>query len=204
MTTSQLATVQDHDHDNLNSARLNPKNFKGFPILSSLPTDPSLEGKLVGYDNGTDTREIYMMMNGVWRSATSSAIVLGESVQFTASDNLEISADTTRSKDDDAYTKVKQIEIDWGGTIRVKFDLRSDTATWTAYGRIYVNDVAVGTIRSLNTQTFVTYSEDISVDPHDKVQLYIHGGSGTHDAQTRNFRLYFDRAITNDYTIDLN
>ena len=59
------------------------------------------------------------------------------------------------------YTKVKEILLAREGALRVKFDLRVEAAGGTAFGRIYVNGIAVGVERSNTSATFITYTEDI-------------------------------------------
>lgn len=239
-----------HKHTGSDQPKLKPsESLEGYPVLLEVPTYKGRQGEIVLHDNETDTRALYMYMNGAWYNVQSGTgfvdlttdqnvggvktfmsipvlpavdptadneavrkkylddnfVGLGEAVGFSASDVLQISADDQVTENTGFFVIRKEIILDWGGTIRVKFDLKSQLASWTARGTIHVNDIAIGTPRSLNTQSFITYTEDITVVPHDKVQLYIQGASGgPSNAIAENFRLYFDRAITNDYTINLN
>lgn len=89
-----------------------------------------------------------------------------------------------------AYTKVVEFCLPRGGTIRVKFDIRATTAK--TYGRIYRNGGAVGTEQSTESDTFVTFSEDMAGwSAGDLLQLYIKNplGGGV-SAKAANLRLY--------------
>jgi hypothetical protein len=82
------------------------------------------------------------------------------------------SADTERIKyARDGYTLVKDIITAKSGVVNVYFEMKAIVNS-TAYGRIYVNDVAVGTEQSTSSLTYVAYNEDISVNIGDNVQLY--------------------------------
>jgi len=128
-----------------------------------------------------------------------------KAVKLTPSDNLQASAVNVRNGTNSGYHKEKEIEVKHWGKIRVKFDIKSE-AGGTAYGRIYVNGVAVGTERTTTETTYQTYSEDIAVEHGDLVQLYmkIIGGGGE-NWYARNFRLYWDKTLEDaDYSINLN
>lgn len=81
-------------------------------------------------------------------------------------------AATERSTDSTSYAKLKQITVKKTGTYIVSFQLKA-VSSCVAYGRIYVNDVAVGTEReSSGGPSYVTYNESISITANDKVQIY--------------------------------
>jgi len=87
------------------------------------------------------------------------------------------------------YTRAREIQVGFGGTLRIKFDILSGDGT-PVYGRIYKNGVAVGTEQSTTSTTYVTKSEDISgFEANDKIQLYIRGGASSGN-KIRNFRFY--------------
>jgi hypothetical protein len=64
------------------------------------------------------------------------------------------------------------------GVVKINFRL-SRQYGGTAYARIYVNGVAVGTERSTNSSA--TYSENITIDQGDIVQIYFKNTGGTSD-----------------------
>ena len=68
-------------------------------------------------------------------------------------------------------TKVSEITVCRAGTITTRFTLENTGGTSvTIYGRIYVNGVARGTARSTNVNA--SFTENITVEYLDKVQLY--------------------------------
>jgi hypothetical protein len=75
------------------------------------------------------------------------------------------------------YTKIRESLSGGTGTIRVKFNIKSEISTNIAYGRIYINGSAVGTERTNNTTTYVSYTEDINCVKGDLIQLYIKNGT---------------------------
>ena len=119
---------------------------------------------------------------------------------YLAGDILRAYADTEGTAPP-TYVKKKEIVLDYGGTLRIKFDLRHDAGA-TAYGRIYRNGAAVGTERSTTSATYVTFSEDISGwSPGDLCQLYIKEASNP-NADWRNFRLYSSAFSRLEATLD--
>jgi len=74
-----------------------------------------------------------------------------------------------------SYIKTFEHCLKRGGTIRVKFNLRTSNADTTAYARIYRNGGAVGTEQSTNDAVGVVKSEDIAGwSAGDLLQLYQH------------------------------
>lgn len=117
-----------------------------------------------------------------------------------ASDNLVSSNDTETSNTAAAYTLLSTIvatsTID---NARIKFDMRTNWAGVTAYGKIYKNGVAVGTEQSTIDVAYNTYSEDLFINAvtGDSIQLYGYTADpGVRQVFVRNFRIYFDAAVT--------
>lgn len=93
--------------------------------------------------------------------------------------------------------KAKGIKITGsGGTVRVKFDLQSDTSSNTVYGRIYVNGVPKGTQRSTTSTTYVTYTEDISFSSGEEIQIYIWSADGMNRAWTNLFEIDYNNPLS--------
>jgi 2-phospho-L-lactate guanylyltransferase (CobY/MobA/RfbA family) len=110
-------------------------------------------------------------------------------IVFEAGTDTILSADSQRTGANTAYSKVKEIQVYYGGTINVYFELMTADASYPAYGRIYKNGVAVGTERVCSVAgSYVSYDEDISVQKDDLLQLYTHGTGGA-SWYCRNFRL---------------
>ena len=130
-------------------------------------------------------------------------------MSFEASDNLKASANTERTEAGTGYVKIKEIKVKRLGTIRVDFDIKQNNGdpSYTAFGRIYVNGGAVGTIRSTDNTSYVTVvAEDFTVERDDLVQLYLRlqtGGGGIF-AYAQNFRLYWDVVSIADYSVDID
>lgn len=122
---------------------------------------------------------------------TNNQAVRLAALNYSAGDTLIASADTERYKSaDPTYTKVKEITLVKGGTLRIKFDGHHGNA-YAGYIRIYRNGTAVGTERGM-TAEWVTYSEDVSGwSPGDKVQLYYKTEAyGDDQIVVKNFRIY--------------
>ena len=149
----------------------------------------------------------YPILAGRATSTTEIKIITegeeGLNIEYIVSDTLRASADTQQATTSDSYVKKKDITIKHGGTLRIKFDLKS-TNTDGAYGRIYVNGVAIGTERITFSTTYATYSEDIGgFNTDDEVQLYIRRNSAD-TCYIRNFRLYWDKAPVQDYIVNID
>jgi hypothetical protein len=76
----------------------------------------------------------------------------------------------------------------YGGTVRVRFSLYRN-GTDSSCGRIYVNGVARGTIRTCASGTYVEYVEDITVNPNDVVQIYTWLLNGTNYGSCTAFKI---------------
>ncbi len=92
-----------------------------------------------------------------------------------------------------SYVKAREITTSLlGGTIRVKFNLSSGSSSGaaTAYGRIYVNNVAVGIERTVQGLTPITFAEDISINVGDKIQIYMKSSNSSYGVTVNGFTLY--------------
>jgi hypothetical protein len=80
-----------------------------------------------------------------------------------------------------SYTKVKEISLSRGGSIRCKMKVSTSGGSSNAYGRVYRNGVAVGSQnRGGLGSTWNSYSEDISGwTAGDLCQVYMTKGSNT-------------------------
>ena len=94
---------------------------------------------------------------------------------YTAGDRLLIEGSTDATTGSNA--KLGEVQLDKGGTLRIKFTMSAYGTSGATVGRVYRNGSAVGTNRTLNatspTAAQQTYSEDISGwSAGDKVQIY--------------------------------
>jgi len=157
------------------------------------------DDKTLGVEPGT-----YNIQVGIAVSATEMVIYLediGTLFEMVVSDNLKVYDDTEETETADAYVLKKQITINYDGVIRIKFDLHRNGGD-TAYGRIYLDDVAEGTEQSCTSATYVTYSEDITVTAGQKVQIWTYSPSGADTTYLRNFRIYYDNIPIPPFTVD--
>lgn len=152
---------------------------------------------LDGYTGSTTT---YLRGDGTFATPTSFSA-------HTSPIELKASADTERSNGDQSdaeklnYHKYKEITMNISGTANVYFELATGNTSQSVYGRIYKNDVAVGTERTTTAQysSFANYSEDISFVSGDKIQLYIKTATPNPNnvsAWCRNFRIYYEYYTT--------
>jgi hypothetical protein len=72
-----------------------------------------------------------------------------------------------------SMVKIKEIYVPYGGTFSVYFELKTDNPSWNVYGQIYVNGSPIGTLRTrIGTTAYLDFTEDITVNPSDLIQLY--------------------------------
>lgn len=97
-----------------------------------------------------------------------------------AGDELMVYNDTTsRSQKGMTYVKSKEFMVNKSGNVRVSFSLQAGyegDGTPYHYGRIYINDVAVGlerVVQSSSFRTATTYTQDFNVSNGDKIALYL-------------------------------
>jgi len=97
------------------------------------------------------------------------------------------SADTERITESTIYVKLKEIQVAFGGVVTITQRLEGSAAS--AYSKIYLNGVAVaGTEHS--TQAAANYSDNVTVEPGDLVQLYcLMTAGGGYYARPSNFRI---------------
>jgi len=152
-------------------------------------------GIAVSGNLGSGNVTVGLSSGGVGNTQLANEAVSSSKMEgYTAGSNLLIKHDSEISIDSSAvglvYTKIKEIQLDKGGTLRVSFHLRV-TQGGTANGRIYRNGSAVGTERSVTTTSGTTYSQDISGwSPGDLLQLYIRCATSGSIAHGSNLRLY--------------
>lgn len=131
-------------------------------------------------------------VNGVKITGTFPVYTAGSNI-ICASDAVKVSTGGTVSTE---YVKQKEIQVKANGTYRISFEMCSvNTGTWgwlTLYGRIYKNGSAYGSEFSMNTNTYQSFSQDLTFSANDYVQLYIkrhiYPATGF-ETYTKNFRV---------------
>lgn len=92
-----------------------------------------------------------------------------------------------------SYTMMKQMLLSalhpTPSTIRVRFQLKALAGGETVYGKIYKGVNPVGTERSTNSDTPITFDEDISFAQGDALRIYAKTAAG------------IDTAVINDFVI---
>jgi hypothetical protein len=85
-----------------------------------------------------------------------------------------------------------------GGTVTVSFNLENYNATYSATAQIYVNGSARGTVRYLSGGIVggVTYTENISVNAGDVVQIYSYSSGAGFYCRISNFRIYSGNSVS--------
>jgi hypothetical protein len=137
--------------------------------------------------------------SSIGSSKLASAAVTGAKLQNVVSGSgiLMAYADTLRTANYSSYTKSKEILCNRTGTVTVYFELKSGTYG-PVYGRIYINSVGVGTVRSTyDSENFTGWSESISVTAGDYIQLYTYTASPGYSYSYQNFRIFIGVDGTN-------
>jgi hypothetical protein len=102
-----------------------------------------------------------------------------------------------------SYVKKKDILVERSGVVQVSYDLRGHDGNPAngGFARIYVNDIAVGTEKEVFANSYTTFTENITVNAGDHVQLYAKKeSSGATGAGVKNF--YVKRAYTEYVVLD--
>jgi hypothetical protein len=187
-------------HFKANTANTGPATLK-INSLAAIPIKKNYNQDLDTNDILTDQISTVIFDGTNFQLQSPPANVNGTAI-LSASDNLKTSSDADVTTTATSFAKVKEIQVNIIGRIRVKFDLRMAGA-YTAHGRIYVNGVAVGTDQSTTSGTFQTYSEDITVKPSDLVEIYAYTTNASGITHVQNFRIYFDKAYYGDTVVVL-
>ena len=76
-----------------------------------------------------------------------------------------------KSRQGDTYGLLKETICNVSGEIKVSFDLRTANSG-TVFGKIYINNLPLGTERSQSENGYQTYVEDIPVHRGDLIQIF--------------------------------
>jgi len=120
-----------------------------------------------------------------------------------SSANQKLAADNTTATISAGTAKVKEIIVNYSGVISSYFEAQGN-GVGTTWGQVYKNDVAIGTQRNpLTNGSYTAYTEDVTVSSGDRIQLYLNG-SGGGQSTAKNFRIRYDKAISNEGLIVTN
>lgn len=122
-----------------------------------------------------DRGDITVSGSGLVWTISASSISVSMLAEYAAGNYPICVSIPQASTGESTYTKVKEIYLSRGGTVRVKFQGHRESGS-NGYARVYVNGVAVGTEQTLGA-TYTTYSEDFTVSAKDRVQVYAKGNN---------------------------
>lgn len=151
-------------------------------------------GFFLGYDSGyklnIGSATNYLKWDGSNLILTGKVLDSSNWKDYAVGNFLVIAADTERYfAYESGWTKVKEILLEKGGSLRIKFSAKDDYASGNERAKIYRNGAAVGTLRIL-TSSYQEWSQDISGwSSNDYVQLYIYSVSYA-ETFVKQFRLY--------------
>lgn len=131
----------------------------------------------------TDLNQVYIFTGTAW--SVQSGVK-----SFTAGDYLVNGAFRVGvNSSSTTPTKVLELYLPRSGALRIKFYLAGNAGT--AFGQIYRNGAAVGTLRSNVATTGGSYSEDISGwSAGELCQLYVYNSSSANDTYGVGLALY--------------
>lgn len=108
-----------------------------------------------------------------------------------AGDNSWVSSDNVVAVSTTYFEKKKEIKVNASGTLRVYWEAKYqvDHATYVIYSRVYINGTAVGDTYSNGDDYYIPFTEDITVNAGDLVQLFARVSNSSYLGYVRNFRL---------------
>ncbi len=154
--------------------------------LAGIPTAPTAAV-------GTNTTQI---ATTAFVNANSNKIA-----PFTAGTYPEVVSLTGATTSSVSYVKVKEVHVVNSGVVTVSFGLLTNGNGIAASGRIYVNGVAVGTIRSTTSTSFTTYTENITIPAQAYVQLYIKTVDATYTANVNGIKILVATPMTSSIVL---
>lgn len=151
------------------------------------------------YDEGQ-----VMAGSGLWSDIAGAGGMI--SIGSVVSATTRNSNDTEKSTAATSLTKIKEIRLDEdANALRIYYSLRTSNASYTAYGHLYLNGVALGTIAETNDTVGYAVEEDFAQEfvAGDLIQIYAYSEGGGSTAYVKNMRLKYDRAISKigDWTL---
>ena len=117
------------------------------------------------------------------------------------SDTVQISADTERYTNSTDYVTKKKIRLLISGTVRAKYEIRTEYRAVNAGSKLYLNDTEIYN-ESTPSETWVLCSCDFDVSAGDIVSVKIMIANSSYRAYVRNFRICYDVYDSNEVLMD--
>lgn len=122
-------------------------------------------------------------------------------IEKIVSDNLRSSHDAEFTTQSTVEVLAKTITINerMGGTLRIKFDLKTSNGAAAAYGQLKKNGVNIGAQQDTVGTDYVTKSQDIDIGDivaTNTLELWAKIGNAIYICSVRNLRLYYDDDAT--------
>ena len=192
--------TQAHRHTGVDSPRI-----KNDDIDGTMPTG-SDEVKLTGDQTVAGIKTFTSIpvlpasnpttSNQMTRKAYADSITPPTFVITASATQIDIANDVDQHT---SLTPFKAKEIQYNeanGTITTSFALAQlDSFSNGSLGQIYVNGSAVGTQRSTGSDTYVTYTEDITVVTGDLVQLYVWRSASASRVNCKDLKLFYQKTL---------
>ena len=218
ISENPLPVYLDSSDQRIRKCKSNDQNktgFLGFAISTAAKdelVDVQYNGIVEGFSNLETGESYFVSSNGgigtnpgnffVFTGTAvspTSLLIMNETlensiIEFVASDNLKLSADSERMfEDNNDLEKVKEIKVNRGGSIRIKFELKVEKTGFLGFGFIMKNGVDhVVYESSTNNTSYKMFSTDVNVSAGDHVQLFLRHRNVGWKVFTRNFRVYYD------------
>lgn len=181
----------------------------GSGDMSKIVYDPNLNGKIATAQIEVDSDLVmgaYDILLGVNQTVDTIDIngagsLTTHAITKIVSDDLRhsIDAEAVGTTGQSTYELMKELTITNGikGVLRVKYDMKKNWVTYIGYGQIFVNNVAVGSVKEITgggSDAYVTQSEDIDfglLTAGDKIQLKTKVSQESTICYVENLRFYY-------------
>ncbi len=128
---------------------------------------------------------------GVWEYPTRGLTEAVDNVIILPSDEVKAEANTERTTTSTNYVKLKEFKVFATGTIRLKWEFRTSSGSYSAQTRVYKNGVGTAAEFETYSTTYVAKTCEIDVNEGDIVQLYGRINGSGYTCYIRNAKLCY-------------